>query len=311
MRFYALTFFLSSLVSTFANTSESIDNYYPLGCYFLQDEQYYPIVSVDGKVPLARVNGKAIKVDGVDTRFQRQEVYGEGYIRVSELSAYGVNSNYRSINSTEDAAKVPNQGFVDFELTASTDLKDCYVVVFSGSEDGHAGRNKDEFYVNYKEIGDLKAGKSYKASSPLLFPNSIDADKDIRYFLAFYSEGMPIRSTEDLKIATHFLSKKTAEHQFYMEQYLLNNTGKDLKQTAFDVFTPYLPRALYDCFGPVDVKAVFAINTDGTVQVDQLIGTKDPAVEAFLTSRINEWLFFPSLRDGKAVRTKTATRIAF
>jgi len=300
---------LSACAYTFAQISA--DNYFPLGSYYLSDEQYYPIATVDGSKPIARVEGKNVEFDSINARFQRTEVYKEGFITIVEQSAYGLNSDVRSVRTNEDTSKIPNRGFVDLEIRPDVSLEDCYAIAFSGSDDGYSGRNKDEFYVNFKEIGDLSAGVLHKQTIPILFPNSIDADRDIRYFIAFFSSGMPVRSSFESTIANHFLLNKQAEHRFYLDQYLANNSSKSLNKTAFFTYTPYLPKKLYDSVGPVSVKAVFTIQSDGSVRTNQLTGIEDEAAKSFLENRINEWLFFPAIKDGTAVSSKTATMIEF
>lgn len=305
---------LCLLFSVSYAVAESADDYYPIGCFYKAGEQYWPIAEVDGSRPIAKVDGERTTVSVEELRFDRVDLYGKGFIEIVSSDAYGREREARADRFNDGNTDTTNQGFADVAFYSDIDIENCYAVVFSGKESTASETNLGELFVTIKSLGNVQAGVMQKETLPVLFENTNSSKEVITltdYRIAFFGNTGHIRSSSDHDIANFFLSRKKEEHRFYMDQYVANNPGKSLKQTPFFIYTPYLPEAIYSETGPIDVKAVFTINGDGTVQTDKLIGLDNAEAETFLTNRINEWLFFPAIKDGHTAKIRTATKIAF
>lgn len=246
-----------------------------------------------------------------DVRFQRLEVYGTGYITVESESAYFTSSTLRLITTDHDGGNPPDRGFLDIEFSSDTDLEDCYALVVSGSKAGIEAADLDELFVTFHSIGTVKKGETYEESFSTLTVNDPNETRKHYYFVVFYEAGMPLKSDYDTAVAEHFSNRNQIEFRHYLDQYLKNNSDTNCKHSSFLTFTPYLPPALYTRVGQVDAKVVFSILQDGRTRVESITGIEDEEAYEFISERVSEWLFFPALKDGLPVTTKTATRIQY
>jgi len=298
-------------ISALGQFAQAADAYYPLGCFYNEGELNYPIINARGGNPIAMIDGKLKKVSGSDIRFDRLELYADGYIDIKKTELEPLDSDARTVQVTESGEKIPNRTFLDVAFISDKDIDECYAVVFSGSKAAIEARDVSELFVGYKTIGKITAGKVYEESLAINLFYSASVEGDQNYFIVFYDAGLPIRSQFDAEVSQHFITRRQQEFEFYLTQYLENNQNADLKQQPFYTYTPYLPKALYAQTGPIQTKVVLKIAADGSVSAASFSGLDDEEAKAFISKRISEWLFFPKLENGKAVATKIATMIEF
>lgn len=306
-----LTSIYSTIASFLVLSTFVAEAYYPVGCYYVKESQFTPVVGVQAGRPLIQTSAGIKKVDSDEISFQRLELYGDGFIEILDVSAHAAEAMHRDLMTYSAGSVVLDKAYIDLELLPDRNIKDCYALVVSGSELGMEAKDLDEVYVSFFELGDLTKGVVFEKRLQAFVKNAEGREFDARYCLIFYENGMPIASNLDALSVRHFRARVAQEHALYLEQYLKNNSGRDQKHTAFQTFVPYLPKQLYEKLGGVDAKVVFTVLADGHVQVEKISGVKDAQALAFLEERIEEWLFFPKLEDGLPVPVRTATMIQY
>jgi len=287
------------------------EGYYPLGCFYVGEDQIFLVVGAKGNRAIAKVDGKEVRVGLPDIRFGRLDSYKAGFIEIVDASGYTLSSFARTVTANSSGGNAPNRGHVRLEFVSEQAVKDGYALIVSGTKAGLKSKDPDEIFLSFQSLGDLEAGKTYKERLVAWFVNDADCKRDQFYFVVFFEGGLPIRSNYDAAISEFFDQRKQNEFDQLLRKYLRENSEASVKHKAHYVYQPVLPRALAEETGSFETRIVLQIASDGAVVVESFVDLDHLAVESFLRDRIEEWKFYPQLIKGQPVATRTATKLKF
>ena len=304
-------FAIISLISFMALVAVTRASHFPMGVYYVEGQNAYPIVTAKGEDPIAIIDGQEKKVPITEITFSKVPLYAEGFIDVSKAEEYRNSLAQRSTFSLESGADIPTQGFVDIEFTPTADYRDLYALVVSGSEQALALKDPEGLYMSFSHIGNVTKGRLYTEGLKAYFPYDPDEIRKIDYAVLFFDQGSPVLSTLEPRAYEHFRLRRREAHEERLATYLESNRRATAKQLAYSTFMPYLPKELYNEVGGVKTKVILNVSSKGWVKVESFSDLDNPKAKEFISKAMTDWFFYPKLEGGRAVPVRTATMIEF
>ncbi|MEX0321250.1 MAG: hypothetical protein AB3N63_03785 [Puniceicoccaceae bacterium] len=185
------------------------------------------------------------------------------------------------------------------EVVSDRDLEDVYMVIlYKGLKSG--GNSA----VTMGAIGDLPAGKLVKKNILL---RGVAVPGNTRYYIEFYSKGMPVEQHRLTKIASMPNTQGLLiPWDVRMKTFIEDARAKKLTQQPrpFDLFIPPEFKESLKGEGIDQLRLMTTVKKNGTVALKEADEQLSKSDVDRLKSLMQSWHFFPEMKSGRA-RDKT------
>jgi hypothetical protein len=277
-------------------------------------DKMVPVVRVIGTDPVVLVDGqeKRIRTDPVYL-IQRAEAYGEGTVRIKQVSLGAV--EIKNVATAADAqagitsvSEGPRFGTAYFQatITAKQFLHGSFIAIVVYGDQGRPDvLPQSELIVH--ELPDLPAGQPVPVKLTAAIPNG---QSHLRYFMqVFDATGRELYSNWSVDGWPFYAQREKIILHSQVEKYLARNPGANHALEPVLMARPIFPEGVAVPTAPA--AAVLTVGPDGTVAHVDVQGISDPAASTCVGDTLSGWFFLPQLKQGAPVTAKVKIPLQF